>query len=108
MLFWRKDQMAAMRQGSFKLIRLEGFGYRLYDLATDLQESIDLREAEPEQFASMKAALIAWDRQQTAPWWYEGEDWSSVTWEIHRALMQNEQPRYITPTEKEAFRKRSQ
>ena len=108
MLFWRKDQMAAMRHGSFKLIRLEGFGYRLYDLATDLQESIDLREAEPEQFASMKAALIAWDRQQTAPWWYEGEDWSSVTWEIHRALMQNEQPRYITPTEKEAFRKRSQ
>ncbi|MEX0325038.1 MAG: sulfatase-like hydrolase/transferase [Puniceicoccaceae bacterium] len=104
-LFWRKDQMAAMRHGSYKLIRLEGFGYRMYDLASDLQESLDLQEARPDQFARMKAALIAWDRQQTAPWWYEGEDWSSVTWEIHRALMNNEQPRYITPTQMEAARR---
>ena len=95
-LFWRKDAMAAMREGPYKLIRLEGYGYRLYNLATDLQESTDLRASEPAQFAAMRTALTEWDRQQVAPWWYEGEDWSSVTWEIHRALMENEQPRYIT------------
>jgi arylsulfatase A-like enzyme len=103
MLFWRKDQMAAARHGSYKLIRLEGYGHRLYDLSSDLGESIDLRESRPEQFSLMKDALIAWDREQVLPWWYEGEDWSSVTYEIHRALMDNEEPRYMNPTQKAAW-----
>lgn len=102
-LFWRKDQAAAMRAGDHKLIRLEGSGYRLYDLGNDPGETIDLRESQPEQFESMKAALIDWDREQVAPWWVEDEDWSSVTYEIHRALMNNEQPRYINPGQRRAF-----
>ncbi|NDV61491.1 sulfatase-like hydrolase/transferase [Puniceicoccales bacterium CK1056] len=100
MLFWRKDRMAAARHGSFKLIRLEGFGYRLYDLGTDLGESVDLRESHPLEFELMKKSLIAWDREQVVPLWLEGEDWSSVTYEIHRALMDNEQPRYLNPDQK--------
>jgi arylsulfatase A-like enzyme len=103
MLFWRKDKMAAMRHGSYKLVRLEGYGHRMYNLATDLAESVDLRASEPEQFAVMREALIAWDRGQVPPWWYEGEAWNSVTYEIHRALMDNEQPRYMNPTQKEAW-----
>jgi arylsulfatase A-like enzyme len=106
-LFWRKDQMAGMRHGQYKLIRLEGYGYRMYDLAKDLGESVDLRDSHPGQFASMKSDLIQWDRETVLPWWYEGEDWSSVTYEIHRALMDNEEPRYINPGQKEAWLKRN-
>jgi arylsulfatase A-like enzyme len=102
-LFWRKDQMAAMRQGAYKLIRLEGYGYRLYNLESDLGESVDLRDHNPEQFARMKKALIAWDRETILPWWYEGEAWSEVTYEIHRALMDNETPRYLSPSQKVAL-----
>lgn len=102
-LFWRKDQMAAMRQEGYKLIRLEGYGYRLYDLDTDLGESVDLQSSQPERFASMKEALIAWDREMSLPWWYEGADWSSVTYEIHRALMDNDEPRYTTPDQKQNY-----
>jgi arylsulfatase A-like enzyme len=102
-LFWRKDKMAAMRHGDYKLVRLEGYGYRMYNLATDISESVDLRASEPEQFSSMKASLISWDREQVLPWWYEGEAWNSVTYEIHRALMDNDAPRYMNPTQKEAY-----
>lgn len=102
-LFWRKDQAAAMREGGFKLIRLEGSGYRLYDLGSDPTEREDLRMSEPEQFQSMKTALINWDREQVAPLWVEDEDWSSVTYEIHRALMNNEPPRFLNPGQRKAY-----
>jgi arylsulfatase A-like enzyme len=102
-LFWRKDKMAAMRHGPYKLVRLEGYGYRIYNLDTDLSESVDLRESEPDQFSRMKEALINWDREQALPGWYEDEDWNSVTYEIHRALMENEKPRYMNPGQKEAY-----
>ena len=96
-LFWRKDQIAAMREGSLKLIRVEGLGYRLYDLASDPTESDDLSLLRPEVLARMGHRLIAWDRAQALPRWYEGEDWNHVTYEIHRALMENEEPRFLNP-----------
>jgi hypothetical protein len=92
-----------MRHGPYKLVRLEGYGYRIYNLDTDLSESVDLRESEPDQFSRMKEALINWDREQALPGWYEDEDWNSVTYEIHRALMENEKPRYMNPGQKEAY-----
>jgi arylsulfatase A-like enzyme len=102
-LFWRKDQAAAIRESDFKLIRLEGSGYRLYDLGSNPTETMDLRISQPERFESMKAALINWDREQVAPLWVEDEDWSSVTYEIHRALMSNEPPRFINPGQRKAY-----
>jgi hypothetical protein len=95
--------MAAMRHGSYKLVRLEGYDHRIYNLETDLGESIDLRSTHPGQFESMKRALIEWDREQVLPAWYEDEEWNSVTYEIHRALMDNESPRYMNPGQKAAF-----
>lgn len=98
-LFWRKDRMAAMRAGPYKLIRLEGFGYRLYHLGEDLREARDLRTRRVEQFEHMRERLIAWDREMAAPFWYEDEEWNTVTYEIHRALMENEEPRYKNPVQ---------
>lgn len=102
-LFWRKDQMAAMREGSLKLIRVEGLGYRLYDLAADPVESHDLRAERPADFARLTDTLIAWDRDMGVPQWFEDEDWNGVTYEIHRALMDNATPRYLDPSQRKAF-----
>lgn len=96
-LFWRKDQMAAMRRGHYKLVRLEGTGHRLYDLASDLGESQDLSTTRPELLRSMQASLIAWETSLVAPYWYEDQDWSAVTYEIHEALMDNREPLYRNP-----------
>jgi arylsulfatase A-like enzyme len=98
-LFWRKDAMAAMRMGHYKLIRLEGYGYRLYDLASDLGESKDLSSQKPELFNRMAKELIRWEKELVAPYWYEPGDWNKVTYEIHRGLMENREPRYRNPSQ---------
>jgi arylsulfatase A-like enzyme len=56
-LFFRKELAAAVRQDEWKLIRLEDYGYVLYDLKNDPLESVDLKESEPQRFEAMKAAL---------------------------------------------------
>lgn len=105
MLFWRKDEMAAMRSASLKLIRLEGYGYRLYDLDSDLGETRDLSLELPGERDAMAARLIEWDRAMSLPWWYEDAGWPAVTYEIHRALMDNETPRYRNPGEMESWKR---
>lgn len=106
-LFWRKDKMAAMRQGPMKLIRLEGLGFRLYDLSSDLAESVDLRDELPDLFTSMAESMEEWERTLVAPYWYEDEGWNAVTYEIHHALMENRKPNFRTPTERTAFLRKS-
>lgn len=96
-LFWRKDRMAAMRYGSYKLVRLEGYGYRMYNLAEDFSESVDLRADEPGKFKAMIEAMADWENDLAMPLWYEGKDWSDVTWEIHYDLMNNQPVRFVDP-----------
>ena len=98
-LFWRKDEMAAVRDDHWKLIRLDDYGYRLYNLKEDLGEKLDLREKHPKQFAKMKLSLEAWEKQMVKPWWLESKAWSEVTWFIHKDLMENKPPRAMSPDE---------
>ena len=100
--------MAAVRFNQYKLIRLDGFGYRLYDLKKDLGESRNLWDKLPDIAAKMEKQLIAWEKQLTVPWWFEGHDWSAVTYEIHRALMDNREPNYINPGQRTKFLKNGQ
>ena len=104
-LFWRKDKMAAVRDGNYKLVRLEGFGYRMYDLESDLGETSDLRSTHPDQFASILGSLGEWETGLVPPLWYEGEDWSEVTWEIHYDLMNNQPIRFVNPDQMERARR---
>lgn len=99
-LFWRKGSMAAMRAGTDKLIRLDGHGFRFYDLAADGGETADRREADPERYAQLLAGLREWETTLPRPGWYEDEDWASVTWDIHFDLMNNQRVRWKTPYEK--------
>ncbi len=106
-LYWRKDRMAAMRTETFKLVRLEGFGYRLYSLEENTDESIDLRESYPSQLSSMIEDLERWESELASPMWYEDENWNSVTYEIHQALMENREPHYITPGEMKLYKEQN-
>lgn len=88
-LFWRKDQMAAMRWNEYKLIRVVGVGERLYNLKSDLNETVDLRESSPFIFKQMMSEVLEWEQDLTNPLlWNEGE-WNYVTKEIHHDLMNN-------------------
>lgn len=96
-LFWRKEGMAAVRQADWKLIRVDGYGYRLYNLDRDLGESKDLQLAEKSQMNDMKMALENWEEGLMAPLWTEDKNWNRVTFEIHKALMENRKSKIHSP-----------
>lgn len=96
-LFFRKEFGAAMRYNSWKLIRLDDFGYVMYDLENDPYETEDIKNEFPDQFASMKADLEEWEEELVEPWWNESAPWQAVTREIHESLMKNEPVKRVSP-----------
>ena len=96
-LFWRKQDMAAMRMGDYKLIRVAGVGERLYNLKNDLGETKDLCESEPLIYRQMMNDIKQWEKGLITPLlWNEGE-WNDVTREIHRDLMNNQDVKVFAP-----------
>lgn len=96
-LYWRKEDIAAMRDGKWKLIRLRDYGFSLYNLDENLSETDNLVETKPKRFEQMKADLEAWEQQLVEPWWHERKEWREVTWGIHKALMENRKPQKVRP-----------
>jgi len=100
-LFWRKEGMAAVREGDWKLIRVDDYGYRLYNLGEDLGETKDLQEKESDQLKKMKLALEDWEKVLMRPLWTEDKAWNQVTSEIHKALMENRESTINSPADLE-------
>ena len=96
-LYWRKEKMAAVRKGSYKLIRLEDFGYRLYKLDDDPGELHDLSEKQPDKLKELILSLELWEQELMPPLWAESDPWQQVTFEIHRALMENREVTIKSP-----------
>ena len=61
-LFWRykANSQAALRRGPWKFLRINDTEY-LFDVVADPQERGNLREREPERFATLKAAWERWN-----------------------------------------------
>lgn len=60
-LFWRKDDLRAIRRGPWKLVRI-GEETRLFNLDHDLGETQDLSAHHPTLVAALLASLKAWER----------------------------------------------
>jgi len=103
MLFWRKDKMAAVRQGNHKLIRLDDYGSVMYNLNDDISKSVDLSSELPAISETLENELKLWEEEMTVPLWYEEEEWNLVTYEIHQALMENRKPRYTSPRKMKSY-----
>lgn len=88
-LFWRKDQMAASRDGNLKMLRVTDLGYRLYDLDSDIGETRDLSQNSSDKLKKMQSEIQKWDSEMMAPRWTEGEVWDTITWLIHEDLYNN-------------------
>lgn len=98
-LFWRKEGMAAMREGNWKYIRVDSLGHRLYLLDRDLGETEDLISARPEATSQLKSALETWEKKMESPRWTESRDWNQVTWLIHQDLFCNEDVKIKNPSQ---------
>ncbi|WP_419189060.1 sulfatase-like hydrolase/transferase [Stieleria marina] len=74
-LYWHKLWFSAMRDGPWKLIYVQGYGYALYNLDDDLAESKNLADAHPDRLNSMKNRMVTWKEGMQEPRWGEAEQW---------------------------------
>lgn len=74
-LYWHKLWFSAMRNGPWKLIYVQDYGYALYNLNKDLSESKNLIKPEKKRAEQMIAQLNEWKAGLEKPRWDEAEVW---------------------------------
>lgn len=88
-LYWHKLWFSAMRNGPWKLIYVQDYGYALYNLNDDLGESQNLAAAMPDRVESMSRQLNEWKSSLMEPLWGEGQVWFKVHSKNHIRLIEN-------------------
>ena len=78
-LYFRRSVAAGVRDGDWKLIRVEeedkSYRYLLFDLSKDLGETQDLSKQHPERVQKLAAQLKKWEENVKEPAWREGAMW---------------------------------
>lgn len=92
-LFWRANELGAMREGDWKLVKV-GEDYYLFNLRTDIGERHDLSAAQPQRLAAMKRDWAAWSGSMKAPAW--GRSFQRTTEEERILGMRDLIKRYVT------------
>ncbi len=103
-LFWRKDFAAAMRYNDYKMVKVQGLGYRVYNLKNDLGEVNGIKGSDTKIFNSMKQELDRWESNKMKPIWTEGKAWDTITLMIHDDLMNNRPVRVKNPEDFKKFK----
>jgi arylsulfatase A-like enzyme len=67
-LFWRSGRNSAVRKGNWKLVKM-GDETGLFDLASDIGESKDLKAEKPDVLKEMQDEYERWDSQMIDPLW---------------------------------------
>ena len=96
-LFWRKDKMATVRSGNYKLIRLNDTSTVLYNIENNYFEDLDLKLVELSIHDSLFKLLSSWEDRLIDPNWIENKDWNIVTEMIYEDLMSNKDVRAMSP-----------
>ena len=74
-LYWHKLWFSAMRDGPWKLIYVQDYGYALYNLKKDIGESQNLIHAQKRRSEKMIAQLKDWKAELEKPRWDEAQVW---------------------------------
>ena len=96
-LFWRKDKMATIRSGDYKLIRLNDTSTVLYNIKKNYLEDFDLKINESQVHDSLLKLLSSWENTLINPNWIENKNWNIVTEMIYEDLMANRDIRAVSP-----------
>ena len=96
-LFWRKDKMATVRSGNYKLIRLNDTSTVLYNIEKNYLEDFDLKLKEPKVHDSLFSLLSKWENRLINPNWIENKNWNIITEMIYEDLMANSDIRAVSP-----------
>ena len=79
-LFWRRNVAAAVRDGDWKLIRIQekDGSFRaplLFDIAADPGETQDLAKEHPRKAKELLELLVTWEVDMKTPGWIQGDRW---------------------------------
>ena len=96
-MFWRKDKMATVRSGKYKLIRLNDSITVLYDLNSSEVENKNLKNELLSVHDSLFRKLKNWEKKLISPNWVENGNWNIVTEMIYQDLMTNDIIRAYSP-----------
>lgn len=87
-LFFRRSAAAGVRDGHWKLIRVEekdkSFRYLLFNLSKDIGETKNLAGQQPERVRKLAAMLKEWEKGLKPKGWAEGEYWAENQRKKHR------------------------
>lgn len=82
-LFWHKEWFSAMREGDWKLMYVQDFGYALYNLKEDIGEKHNVAKQYPEKLGQMRRDLDAWEALSVPSDWTEGPKWYRINRQHH-------------------------
>ena len=74
-LFWQRENIAAVRDGNWKLIRVRDQGIGLFNLGKKPTENDNLASSHPERVDTMSKMLDQWLSEMSEPTWHEGKGW---------------------------------
>ena len=86
-LYWRRFPGAAIRDGDWKLLRVDQLPTMLFNLADDPGESINLAGVHPDKVRALTAKLEAWEAEMPISKWTEGERWEKNQRKKHAEAM---------------------
>ena len=89
-LYWHKLWFSAMRDGPWKLIYVQDYGYALYNLDNDLSEKRNLAARYPDRVKAMTEELNVWKSQMIQPLWSEDENWFRVHSRNHIRIIEGD------------------
>jgi arylsulfatase A-like enzyme len=95
-LYWRRGVAAALREGPWKLVRVDTLPPQLMHLERDASELTDFASKEPERVRRMLLALVRWESELAAPRWTEGPTWA-------KNQLRKHSPEVDTRAEEEQF-----
>ena len=95
-LFWRKDKMATVRSGNYKLIRLNDTSTVLYNIKKNYFEDDNIKSKQSKIHDSLLILLSDWEKRLINPNWIENKNWNIVTEMIYQDLMSNKDIRALS------------
>jgi arylsulfatase A-like enzyme len=100
-LFWGFNVVAAVRDGDWKLIRIQGASPLLFNLDADLSERNNVAAEHPDIVRDLLAKLAAWEKPFPEPRWTEGEYWEKKHFEDHTGPPVYQGPVTVPPVDQE-------
>jgi len=89
-LYWHKLWFSALRDGPWKLIYVQDYGYALYNLEDDFREQKNLAKEKPARVEAMTKTMNAWKADMIEPKWSESKVWFERHSKNHIRIIEGE------------------